>query len=185
MHHHRWEARAVRPLAAPPGHRVHDRLRAAPPRSAVRATGMSSPSPDKQPGSGGVAAPPGPASFNAEETTISLLITTDLRTDGGTQPRVRLDDTVIERYAEEMQAGLWDFSKSSALITVFHDGENYWALRRLSPGWQRRTRRPSMRSRSTSDKMAGATRSSTRSAPTRRIGYLGHMRTSGELCPGF
>lgn len=33
---------------------------------------------------------------------------------------------VVGRYAEEMQAGLWDFTKSSAPITAFHDGENYW-----------------------------------------------------------
>jgi hypothetical protein len=55
-----------------------------------------------------------------------LMITTDLRTDGGTQPRGRLDDAVVERYCETMKAGLWDFAKSSTPITVFFDGENHW-----------------------------------------------------------
>ena len=40
--------------------------------------------------------------------TSMLMITTDLRTDGGTQPRGRLDDAVVQRYAEDMEAGLWD-----------------------------------------------------------------------------
>jgi hypothetical protein len=44
--------------------------------------------------------------------------------DGGTQPRDRLDDAVVDRYAAEMEADLWDFGKSSAAITAFHDGEN-------------------------------------------------------------
>jgi hypothetical protein len=55
-----------------------------------------------------------------------LLITTDLRTDGDTQPRDRLDDAVVKRYAEAMAAGLWDFAKSSTPITIFFDGENHW-----------------------------------------------------------
>lgn len=62
-----------------------------------------------------------------------LVITTDLRTDGGTQPRGRLDNAVVERYAEEMEAGLWDFSKSSAPIVTFYDGTDHW----LADGFHR------------------------------------------------
>jgi hypothetical protein len=49
------------------------------------------------------------------------------------QPRGRLHDDVVERYAEEMESGLWDFAKSSAPITAFFDGEIYW----LSDGFHR------------------------------------------------
>lgn len=49
-----------------------------------------------------------------------------LYTDGGTQPRGRLDDAVVDRYADEMQGGLWDWAKSSTSITVFFDGKTYW-----------------------------------------------------------
>jgi hypothetical protein len=67
------------------------------------------------------------------ERTLTLLITADLRTDGGTQPRGRLDDAVIERYAEAMIAGLWEFAKSSDPITAFFDGQTYW----LADGFHR------------------------------------------------
>ena len=59
-----------------------------------------------------------------------------LYTDGGTQPRGRLDDDVVERYAEAMVAGLWDFNKSSAPITAFFSSERsktYW----LADGFHR------------------------------------------------
>ena len=58
-----------------------------------------------------------------------------LHMDGGTQPRGRLDDDVVERYAEAMVADLWDFSKSSAPITVFSNSstKTYW----LADGFHR------------------------------------------------
>jgi hypothetical protein len=62
-----------------------------------------------------------------------LVITSDLHTEGGTQPRVCLDDDVVERYAEAMVADLWDFRKSSAPITAFFDGATYW----LADGFHR------------------------------------------------
>jgi hypothetical protein len=62
-----------------------------------------------------------------------MLAVTALRTDGGTQPRGRLDEAVIARYAEDMRAGLWDFAKSSDPITAFFDGQNHW----LSSGYHR------------------------------------------------
>ena len=67
------------------------------------------------------------------ERKAMLLITTDLRTDGGTQPRGRLDGAVVERYAAEMELGLWDFSKSSAPIVTFYDGTDHW----LADGFHR------------------------------------------------
>jgi hypothetical protein len=62
-----------------------------------------------------------------------LVITTDLRTDGSTQPRGRLEDAVVQRYAEDMEGGLWDFAKTSSPITAFFDGEGYW----LADGFHR------------------------------------------------
>jgi hypothetical protein len=56
-----------------------------------------------------------------------------LYTEGGTQPRGRLDDDVVERYAEAMVAGLWDFRKSSAPIVAFYDGMDHW----LADGFHR------------------------------------------------
>jgi hypothetical protein len=62
-----------------------------------------------------------------------LVITTDLRTDGSTQPRGRLEDAVVQRYAEDMEGSLWDFAQSSSPITAFFDGESYW----LADGFHR------------------------------------------------
>jgi hypothetical protein len=58
-----------------------------------------------------------------------------LHMDGGTQPRGRLDDDVVERYAEAMVAGLWEFNKSSAPITAFSSerSQTYW----LADGFHR------------------------------------------------
>jgi hypothetical protein len=64
-----------------------------------------------------------------------LVITTDLRTDGSTEPRGRLEDAVVQRYAEDMEGGLWDFARSSSPITAFFDGESYW----LADGFHRVT----------------------------------------------
>lgn len=51
-----------------------------------------------------------------------------LRTDGGTQPRERLDEATVQEYAEDMQRG-----DRFPPVTVFYDGENYW----LTDGFHR------------------------------------------------
>jgi hypothetical protein len=56
-----------------------------------------------------------------------------LRIDGGTQPRERLDEATVERYAEAMTAGLWDFGRSSDPAVAFYDGTEHW----LSDGFHR------------------------------------------------
>lgn len=56
-----------------------------------------------------------------------------IRTDGGTQPRDHTNEAVVERYAEAMASGLWDFARSAAPITVFFDGTDYW----LGDGYHR------------------------------------------------
>jgi hypothetical protein len=53
---------------------------------------------------------------------------TQIRVDGGTQPRVALRNDVIEDYAERMQAGI-----AFDPIAVFFDGSQYW----LSDGFHR------------------------------------------------
>ena len=49
--------------------------------------------------------------------------------DPATQPREKLDDATVERYADAMAAG-----QQLPPITVYHDGETYW----LADGWHRR-----------------------------------------------
>jgi len=44
-----------------------------------------------------------------------------IRTDGGTQPRAQLDGVTVSEYAEAMERGA-DFPP----VKVMHDGENYW-----------------------------------------------------------
>lgn len=53
---------------------------------------------------------------------------TEIRTDGGTQPRAQLDMMVVAEYADEMQAG----NRFPAVI-VFYDGSDYW----LADGYHR------------------------------------------------
>ena len=53
---------------------------------------------------------------------------TKIRTDGGTQVRVDLDQSVVVEYAEHLKEG----AKFPAIV-VFHDGSNYW----LSDGFHR------------------------------------------------
>jgi hypothetical protein len=55
-----------------------------------------------------------------------LLAVSSIRTDGGTQPRDHVNESVVERYAEAMAAGLWDFTRSASPIVVFFDGTDYW-----------------------------------------------------------
>jgi len=52
----------------------------------------------------------------------------NIRLDGGTQTRARINEEVIEEYAVDMKAG----SAFPPLI-VFHDGKNYW----LADGFHR------------------------------------------------
>ena len=47
---------------------------------------------------------------------------------GGTQPRARLDDAIIQEYAEAMIAG-----DVFPPVAVFHDGADYW----LADGFHR------------------------------------------------
>jgi len=53
---------------------------------------------------------------------------TQIKTDGGTQPRAALDQFVIDDYAQAMKAGL-EFPP----VVVFYDGEHYW----LADGFHR------------------------------------------------
>jgi hypothetical protein len=65
--------------------------------------------------------------MSSEEKLLSLEIRL-IRLDGGTQVREKLDETVVEEYAERMAAGD-DFPP----IMVIHDGEHYW----LADGFHR------------------------------------------------
>lgn len=47
----------------------------------------------------------------------------EIRTDGGTQPREKLDQELIEEYAEAISGGA-----VFPPIEVFYDGENYWLV---------------------------------------------------------
>lgn len=51
--------------------------------------------------------------------TISI---TDVRTDGGTQSRVAMNDAIVSEYAKLLADGV-----KLPAITVFFDGEHYWA----------------------------------------------------------
>jgi len=62
---------------------------------------------------------------------VSLIKELDIksiRTDGGTQPRVRLYEDTVAEYREAMEAGA-----KFPPVTVFHDGSNYW----LADGFHR------------------------------------------------
>jgi len=53
-----------------------------------------------------------------ESREVSL---TEIRMDGGTQPRAELDDALVAEYADEMKGGA-EFPP----VTVFYDGVVYW-----------------------------------------------------------
>src|SRR5690606_35205250 len=59
---------------------------------------------------------------------IEVLKLAQIRTDGGTQPRISLNDQVVAEYSE----GLTDGAKLPP-VTVFHDGSAYW----LADGFHR------------------------------------------------
>lgn len=52
---------------------------------------------------------------------LTLLAISQLRLDGGTQPRVVIDWKVVDDYSDELLAG-----QKFPPITVFYDGTNYW-----------------------------------------------------------
>jgi ParB-like chromosome segregation protein Spo0J len=52
----------------------------------------------------------------------------NIRTDGGTQPRLELDQAMVKDYAEKMRDGI-----KFPPIIVFHDGSEYW----LADGFHR------------------------------------------------
>lgn len=52
-----------------------------------------------------------------------------IQDDPATQPRERLDDETVERYADAMAEG-----QQLPPIIIYHDGETYW----LADGWHRR-----------------------------------------------
>jgi ParB-like chromosome segregation protein Spo0J len=52
----------------------------------------------------------------------------NIRTDGGTQPRLKLDQSMVKDYAEKMRDGI-----AFPPIIVFHDGSEYW----LADGFHR------------------------------------------------
>ena len=47
----------------------------------------------------------------------------NIRTDGGTQPRVKLDQDLVKEYAEVMREGV-----VFPPVEVFHDGSEYWLV---------------------------------------------------------
>jgi len=59
---------------------------------------------------------------------IGTLALREIRRDGGTQPRSRLDDAMVDEYAEDMRNG-----KIFPPVVVFYDGQNYW----LADGFHR------------------------------------------------
>src|SRR5690348_12642660 len=65
--------------------------------------------------------------MSSEEKLVTLEIGL-VRVDGGTQVREKLDETVVEEYAERMTAG--DLFPP---VVVIHDGEHYW----LADGFHR------------------------------------------------
>jgi len=59
---------------------------------------------------------------------MEMLLISQIRTDGGTQPRAELNESVVEDYADAMGAGA-EFPP----VTVFYDGCEYW----LADGFHR------------------------------------------------
>lgn len=53
----------------------------------------------------------------------TVLNLSEIRTDGGTQPREKLDQALIEEYAEDITGGA-----VFPPIEVFYDGANYWLV---------------------------------------------------------
>jgi len=83
--------------------------------------------PSAAPCAAGTCRPPTKASIPMA-TDIKTLKLDQIRTDGGTQPRVAIDDQVVADYAEQYRSGV-DLPR----VTVFFDGETYW----LADGFHR------------------------------------------------
>jgi uncharacterized ParB-like nuclease family protein len=62
------------------------------------------------------------------ETQIQTLKLDQIRIDGGTQPRVAIDEDVVAEYADLYSNGV-----DLPAVTVFHDGSTYW----LADGFHR------------------------------------------------
>lgn len=62
------------------------------------------------------------------QPTVEMLPVSQIRRDGGTQPRSRLNEEVVAEYAEDMQNG-----KVFPSPVVFYDGQDYW----LADGFHR------------------------------------------------
>jgi hypothetical protein len=60
--------------------------------------------------------------------TIEKIFPENIRLDGGTQPRAKIDQAICDEYEERMKAG-----EKFPPIDVFFDGENYW----LADGFHR------------------------------------------------
>jgi len=67
--------------------------------------------------------PPNKSEFNTDSPSLS-----QIRIDGGTQPRTELNEDVIAEYAELLADGV-----EFPVITVYFDGANYW----LADGFHR------------------------------------------------
>lgn len=59
---------------------------------------------------------------------ITLLPVVDIRTDGGTEPRVAMDDPTLADYIQDLSEGA-----AFPPVTVFYDGSEYW----LADGYHR------------------------------------------------
>jgi len=62
------------------------------------------------------------------QPNVETLSLSQVRRDGGTQPRSRLNDAIVEEYAEDMRNG-----KVFPPVVVFYDGQDYW----LADGFHR------------------------------------------------
>ena len=70
-------------------------------------------------------APSNPA---ARSMPAPKMLLSEIRTDGGTQPRAAIDESIVKEYAEALRSG----AKFPAVV-VFHDGATYW----LAEGFHR------------------------------------------------
>jgi hypothetical protein len=59
---------------------------------------------------------------------MSMMRITQIRIDGGTQPRLFLNEAIIDEYAEDMTDGV-----KFPPVTLFYDGDEYW----LADGFRR------------------------------------------------
>lgn len=72
--------------------------------------------------------PPQKPSNESSESTIQSIEISNIRMDGGTQPRSQLFKEVVAEYAEDMKQGA-----NFPPVTIYYDGEEYW----LADGFHR------------------------------------------------